>query len=149
MPNPKIAEAGKATRFKPGTSPNPGGRPKKKHITEAYEKSLLLKAPEGIVKKLGLPEGSRWADVMAAGMVRSAVKGMQSVVPRLQIVQQVRCFVDDDVTIWVFGLLGGSPRVRKVSCDAIALDLDFVWFESVIPKQGPENLPRCSHVTGR
>jgi hypothetical protein len=75
MPNPKIAEAGKATRFKPGNSANPGGRPKKKHITEAYEKSLLLKAPEDIVKKLGLPEGSRWADVMAAGMVRSAVKG--------------------------------------------------------------------------
>jgi hypothetical protein len=74
---------------------------------------------------------------------------MQSVVPRLQIVQRVRCFVDDEVTVWVFGLVGRPPRVRKVSCDAIALYLDFVWFESVIPKQGPENPPRRSPVTGR
>lgn len=27
MTNPKIKEAGKATQFKPGSSPNPGGKP--------------------------------------------------------------------------------------------------------------------------
>src|SRR5215472_12618682 len=74
---------------------------------------------------------------------------MQSVVRWLQIVQQVSCLVDDDVPVRVFALVGGPPRVRKVSRDAIALYPDFVWFEPVIPKQSPENLPRRSRVTGR
>jgi len=66
------------------------------------------------------------------------------------VVQQVRRFVDDEVSVWVFGLIGGQPHVRKVSCgQAIAFHIDFLWFESIVPKESPEQLPRRSHETGR
>jgi hypothetical protein len=58
---------------------------------------------------------------------------MQSVVPGLQIMKQVCCFVDHDVTVRIFGLVGGPPHMRKVSCEAIASHLDIVWFEPIIP----------------
>src|SRR5260370_35731341 len=75
---------------------------------------------------------------------------MQSVVRGLQILQQVRRLMDDDVTVWILGLIGGQPHVRKVSCGhAIAFHTDFLWFESVVPKQSPEDLPRRSHEAGR
>src|ERR1035437_1353404 len=74
---------------------------------------------------------------------------MQSIVPGLQIVQQVRCFVDNDVTVWIFGFVGGPPHVRKVSCDAIACHLDSRWLETIISIYNPENPPRRSHKTGR
>jgi hypothetical protein len=44
-----------------------------------------------------------------------APSDMQSEVPWLQIVEHVRCFVDDDVTVRVFGLVGGPQHVGKVS----------------------------------
>lgn len=38
LPNPNIAEEGKPYRWAPGISANPGGRPKTKPITEAYNR---------------------------------------------------------------------------------------------------------------
>ena len=60
---------------------------------------------------------------------------MQSVVLGLQVVQQVGRLVDDDVTVWILGLIGGQPHVRKVSRGhAIAFHIDFLWFEPVVPE---------------
>lgn len=47
--NPNIAEAGKLTRWQPGVSPNPGGRPKRKRVTEAYKRIGKL-SPEQYVQ---------------------------------------------------------------------------------------------------
>jgi hypothetical protein len=44
--NPQISELGKATRWQPGISPNPGGRPKSKPVTEAYNRIGLLTSEE-------------------------------------------------------------------------------------------------------
>lgn len=38
--NPNIGVEGKNTRFKPGVSANPGGRPRRKIISEAYKAIL-------------------------------------------------------------------------------------------------------------
>jgi hypothetical protein len=45
----RLVEAGKATRFKPGVSGNPGGRPKSKYLTDVVDELLVekLDSPAG------------------------------------------------------------------------------------------------------
>src|SRR6266550_726210 len=64
-PDPKV---GKATQFKPGLSGNPGGRPKKL-ISAAYEELANKKVPND-------PKGRTYAEVLAEGQFRAAIKGM-------------------------------------------------------------------------
>ena len=69
--NPPIAH-----RFKPGQSGNPSGRPKKKPLTEALERLLI----DGIVPDdadgvASLFVGKKWADVVARGLITSAIAG--------------------------------------------------------------------------
>jgi hypothetical protein len=45
---PKRAPGGEATRWKPGQSGNPSGRPKKLHITDAIRAELEREGPDGI-----------------------------------------------------------------------------------------------------
>jgi hypothetical protein len=75
MPNPKIAEAGRATRFKKGNVPVSPGRPKRTAVTDAYAKHIGKPLPDDIRRKLGLPKSATWADAMAVGQIRSAVRG--------------------------------------------------------------------------
>ncbi len=56
-------------------SPNPGGRPKKAHISDAYAHYVGTKLPDDIRSKLKLPQGATWADAIALGQIRSALKG--------------------------------------------------------------------------
>jgi hypothetical protein len=74
MPNPNIAEAGRATRFKKGNVPISPGRPKKSSISEAYARIIDERLPDDIRLKLGLPKRATWADALALGQIRSAVK---------------------------------------------------------------------------
>src|SRR5271157_809947 len=65
--------------WQPGESGNPGGRPKKKPISEAYERLVLEEA----AKVAGLPRWARakslkgltYADLVAHAMLREAIKG--------------------------------------------------------------------------
>ena len=66
-----------------------------------------------------------------------AAPHVQSVMAGLQIVQQVRAFVDDNVTVGIVGLVGGPSNVRKVSREAVASYLNIFWLEPMIPEQGP------------
>jgi hypothetical protein len=66
----------KPYRWKKGQpSPNPGGRPKKAPISDAYTHHVGMPLPDDIRSKLRLPKGATWADAMALGQLRSAVKG--------------------------------------------------------------------------
>lgn len=56
-------------------SPNPGGRPRKAPISDAYRHHVEAPLPEAFRAKLRLPKGARWADAMALGQLHSAVKG--------------------------------------------------------------------------
>ena len=61
--------------WKKGQSGNLSGRPKKKPITEAYERQLKQSLPDDFRIRMKLPEGATWADAVAVGQIRSAVKG--------------------------------------------------------------------------
>src|SRR5207253_119120 len=64
-PSPDV---GKATRFKPGRSPNPGGRPKSKLLSEAYRSLLATVHPKD-------SEGRTYAELIAVGQLNEAIKG--------------------------------------------------------------------------
>jgi hypothetical protein len=76
---------GRTENLKPwpkGVSGNPGGRPKKKPITEAYEAAITRSLPERLRKvkldrnEIELPEGATFADLIALGQCRAAAKGI-------------------------------------------------------------------------
>src|ERR1051326_6647000 len=56
-------------------SPNPGGRPRKAPISEAYKDLIGEPLPDDMRSRLKLPEGATWAHALALGQLRSAVKG--------------------------------------------------------------------------
>lgn len=56
-------------------SPNPGGRPKKAPVADAYARQVEAPLPDDLRSKLKLPRGATWADAMALGQLRSAVQG--------------------------------------------------------------------------
>ena len=66
MSNPNLPEVGKATRFKPGQSGNPTGRPKQAPLTDELKKLLRQKA-----------SGSQWtnAHMVAWKMIQRAQAG--------------------------------------------------------------------------
>lgn len=66
--NPKIAADGEPYRWKKGQSGNPSGRPKSKTLSDAYKHKLQELVPND-------PEGRTWAELIAAGQIRDAVKG--------------------------------------------------------------------------
>jgi hypothetical protein len=68
--NTKIAEAGKNTRFKRGTSPNLGGRPKKTPYTDACRQ-----VAEMFVKDLKLNASDPVPVAIAKMVAREALKG--------------------------------------------------------------------------
>lgn len=66
--NPNIAEDGKPHRWKKGQSGNPCGRPKSKTLSDAYKNKLEELVPNDA-------EGRTWAELIAEGQIRDAVKG--------------------------------------------------------------------------
>jgi hypothetical protein len=66
----------KPYRWKKGQpSPNPGGRPKKAPISDAYAYQVEVHLPDDIRTRLRLPKGATWADGIAVTQIRAALKG--------------------------------------------------------------------------
>jgi Family of unknown function (DUF5681) len=63
-----LQSIGKATQFKPGVCSDPGGRPRKLPLTEAYEAILGRKFP-------GDPQKRTFAELIAEGQAKAAIKG--------------------------------------------------------------------------
>jgi hypothetical protein len=64
-PSPDV---GKPYRWKKGESGNPSGRPKSKTLSEAYKNMLEELVPNDA-------EGRTWAELIAEGQIRDAVRG--------------------------------------------------------------------------
>jgi hypothetical protein len=68
-------EKGAPYRFKPGVSGNPGGRPKKRAISDRYLELAEQELPEKYRIKYGLPEGATFGDALAVVMFEAALAG--------------------------------------------------------------------------
>jgi hypothetical protein len=73
--NNENLEKGAPHRFKPGQSGNPGGRPRKRPISERYEELAELELPKKDRIKHGLPEGATYGDALAMVMFKLALEG--------------------------------------------------------------------------
>ena len=75
--NPHIADVGLKTRFKPGQSGNPTGRPKKKPITEIFESILAKKGNRKEIEEtvLSIVTGGRMASVLMLREMAERVEG--------------------------------------------------------------------------
>jgi Family of unknown function (DUF5681) len=78
------AEKKKATwlqpyHFQAGKSGNPGGRPKKKPISDRYAEQIEVLAPKEVAAKIGLPPNATMGDVIARRMAIRAVSGNNAV----------------------------------------------------------------------
>jgi Family of unknown function (DUF5681) len=73
--NNENLEKGEATRFKPGVSGNPGGRPRKRAISDRLQEKAETVLPEKLRILHGLPEGVTYADATVLATFRSAIKG--------------------------------------------------------------------------
>jgi Family of unknown function (DUF5681) len=64
--------------FSPGQSGNPGGRPKKRPISERYLTVAELPVDEKLRKKLGLPIGATYADAGVVAQYNAMIRGNPS-----------------------------------------------------------------------
>jgi len=61
--------------WQPGQSGNPGGRPKRKPLTDAYAALLDKPIPPDMARQLRISEASTYAEVVAMALLKEAVKG--------------------------------------------------------------------------
>ena len=67
--------AGLRPPWKPGESGNPGGRPRRKPLSDAYSALLGQTVPPEIARQLRISEASTYAEVVAMALLKEAVKG--------------------------------------------------------------------------
>ena len=70
-----LPEEAKPFMWKPGESGNPGGRPRRKPLSDAYAALLNEPVPEAEAAKLKLKPGATYADIIAMSLMREAIKG--------------------------------------------------------------------------
>ncbi len=115
--NPHIVEAGKATRFAPGRSGNPSGRPSTRVLTEELRKGLSSPIPDALASELGLPSDSTFAEAIAARLIRLAAAGqipaIREVYERTEGKPPKEVVFDDekavDINVIFEKLMGESP----------------------------------------
>jgi len=61
--------------WRPGQTGNPGGRPKKKPITDRYLRIVETELPDEIRAAIGLPRGATFGDAIAFAQAWQAIKG--------------------------------------------------------------------------
>jgi hypothetical protein len=61
--------------WQPGQTGNPGGRPKKKPITDRYLRIVETELPGEIRLVIGLPRGATFGDAIALAQAWQAIKG--------------------------------------------------------------------------
>jgi hypothetical protein len=91
--------------WKPGQSGNPGGRPKRKPLTDAYAALLDKPIPSDMARQLKLDESTTYAQVIAMSLVREAVKG------KVNAAAEVADRVEGKITQPISGADGGAIQI--------------------------------------
>ncbi len=68
-------EKGRAYRWKPGESGNPGGRPRRRPISERYAECAEIALPEKERIKRGLARGATYGDALVFDQFNAALNG--------------------------------------------------------------------------
>lgn len=68
-------EKGRAYRWKPGESGNPGGRPRRRPISDCYAERAETALPEEERIKRGLARGATYGDALAFDQFNAALNG--------------------------------------------------------------------------
>ena len=128
-----IVETGKATRFQPGQSGNPSGRPRKRSISDRYEIMAEQPLPKKECSDLGLRKGATYGDAIAYAQIHSAIEGKTEAAREVReaiegkATQRVELAETDDgpITIGVFSndeayrrIVELSERIRARTRDA-------------------------------
>ncbi len=95
--------------WKPGQSGNPGGRPKRKPLTDAYAALLDKPIPPDMARQLKLDESTTYAQVIAMSLVREAVKG------KVQAAAEVADRVEGKITQPISGPEGGAIPIANLT----------------------------------
>jgi hypothetical protein len=95
--------------WKPGQSGNPGGRPKRKPLTDAYAALLDKPIPPDMARQLKLDESTTYAQVIAISLVREAVKG------KVQAAAEVADRVEGKITQPISGPEGGAIPIANLT----------------------------------
>lgn len=109
----------KPYEWKPGQSGNPGGRPRKKPISDRYEMLAEILLEEDVRLMLKMPKGSTYGDAAALQQFRAAIKGETSAI------KEIREAIEGKSTIRIADV-GDEPSDRFQVIDV-----------SAIPRHGP------------
>ena len=114
-------------RFKPGQSGNPGGRPTKRPITEAYERWANQRLPERLRRTLDragaeLPVNATYADAAALGLLRSSIKGNAMALKEMR--EAIEGKVVDRVEVTqVYEQMSDAELMARAKARGIAIEL--------------------------
>ena len=114
--------------WQPGQTGNPGGRPKKKPITDRYLRIVETELPDEIRGALGLPRGATFGDAIALAQARQALRGdtaaaKETLVPEHRI-ERARSSVIADVAMLDLYHLPHGYWEAKDGQDDLARDVD-------------------------
>ena len=99
----RLAEIGKRTQWQKGCpSPNPGGRPSRKRVTEAYEKLANVVVEND-------PKKRTYLELLAEGQFRSAIKG------KTDAAREIADRLEGKVAQAVAGTDAGPVEVRIIN----------------------------------
>jgi hypothetical protein len=146
----KLTPEMEANKWKKGEpSPNPNGRPKKCPISEAYAHHVVGRLPDDIRSRLRLPKGATWADAIALGQIRSALKGNS--VAAKEIADRVEGRVTQPVggedggpleMRWVVKVIGSGPEAKNEEKQTLSQNSAVVEPEPGRAERKPWERPR-------
>jgi hypothetical protein len=95
--------------YRPGQSGNPGGRPRRKPISDRYEYIAEIVLPEDVRLLVGLAPGATYADAAALQQFRAAIKGETTAI------REIREAIEGKATIRVAEEDAPSGMVIEIS----------------------------------
>jgi hypothetical protein len=117
-------------------SPNPGGRPRRRPISDRYAAIAELPLEENIRLAMKLPEGATYGDAVALSQMRAAIKG------KTDAAREVREAMEGKATqrVELAGPDSLEDEIRKMSLEEIDQKLEELLSNAGLVLQ---KIPQC------